>query len=136
MVDKEHVAKIVSAYAKKNALPADQLPSLIASVHAALAGVGDGGMPPEAPKALVPAVPVRRSIQPNAITCLECGYQGKMLKRHLQSAHGATADAYRERWGLKADYPMVAPVYAARRSELAKTIGLGTRGRGRQYRQP
>ena len=135
MVDKENVAKIVSAYAKKNALSADQLPALIASVHAALAGVGDGGAPSEAPKALVPAVPVRRSIQPNAITCLDCGYQGKMLKRHLQSAHGATVDAYRERWGLKPDYPMVAPAYAARRSELAKTIGLGTRGRGRQDRQ-
>jgi predicted transcriptional regulator len=126
MVNKEHVAKIVSAYARKNTVTADQLPAIIASVHAALAGVG-GGEPPESPKALVPAVPIRRSIQPNSITCLDCGYRGKMLKRHLQNAHGLTVEAYRERWGLKRDYPVVAPTYAARRSELAKAVGLGRR---------
>ena len=126
MVNKEHVAKIVSAYARKNTVTADQLPAIIASVYAALAGVG-GGEPPESPKALVPAVPIRRSIQPNSITCLDCGYRGKMLKRHLQNAHGLTVEAYRERWGLKRDYPVVAPTYAARRSELAKAVGLGRR---------
>jgi len=89
---------------------------------------------PEVPRELVPAVPVRRSVRRDAITCLDCGYEGKMLKRHLQSAHGVTAAAYRERWGLKPDYPMVTPAYAARRSELAKAIGLGTRGRGQKGR--
>jgi predicted transcriptional regulator len=132
MVDKDHVAKIVSAYAKNNTLTIDQLPGLIASVHAALAGTG-GNEPPEAAKqALVPAVPVRRSIQPNAFTCLDCGYRGKMLKRHLHNAHGLSVEAYRERWGLKRDYPVVAPTYAARRSELAKAVGLGRRRDRRQ----
>jgi predicted transcriptional regulator len=128
MPDREHVAKIVSAYAKRNQLPADQLPALIATVHAALSGVEGGGQPEPAigPE---PAVAIRRSIQPDAITCLDCGHRGKVLKRHLMTAHQLTPDAYRIRWGLKSEYPMVAPNYAARRSELAKSIGLGQRGR-------
>jgi predicted transcriptional regulator len=124
MVDREHVAKIVSAYAKRKTLTADQLPALIATVHGALAGIEGGGQPEPPPEALVPAVPIRRSIQPDAITCLDCGYRGKMLKRHL-TTHQLTPAAYRERWGLKSDYPMIAPNYSARRSELAKSIGLG-----------
>ena len=126
MADKEHVAKIVSAYAKRNTLAADQLPTLIATVHAALASI-EGGGPPAPAIAPEPAVPIRRSIQPDAITCLDCGFRGKMLKRHLMTAHQLTPDAYRVRWGLKDDYPMVAPSYAARRSEMAKSIGLGRR---------
>ena len=125
MPDREQVAKIVSAYAKRNVLAADQLPALIATVHGALARI-EGGVLPEPAKELVPAVPIRRSVQPEAIICLDCGYQGKMLKRHL-AKHQLTPEAYRERWGLKRDYPMVAPNYAARRSELAKSLGLGTR---------
>ena len=119
MADREQVAKIISAYAKHNALPADQLPALIVTVHAALASIEGAG--PTAPAiGPEPAVPIRRSVQPNAINCLECGYRGQMLKRHLMTAHQLTPDAYRIRWGLKSDYPMTAPNYAARRSELAK----------------
>jgi predicted transcriptional regulator len=126
MPNREHVVKIVSAYAKRNTLAADQLPTLIATVHGALVGIEGGGQPEPATE-LVPAVPIRRSVQPNAITCLDCGYRGKMLKRHLMAAHQLTANGYRERWGLKSDYPMVAPVYTLRRSELAKSYGFGRR---------
>jgi predicted transcriptional regulator len=128
MPDREHVEKIVSAYAKRNALAADQLPTLIATVHGALAAV-ESGKPPEPPKGQPePAVSVRRSVQPEAIICLDCGRRAKMLKGHLMAAHKLTPGAYRERWGLKGDYPMIAPNYAARRSELAKSFGLGQQG--------
>jgi predicted transcriptional regulator len=131
MPDREHVAKIVSAYAKRNQLPADQLPTLIATVHSALASIDGGGLP-EPAKELVPAVPIKRSIQPDAITCLDCGQRRKMLKGHLMTVHQLTPAAYRERWGLKSDYPMVAPNYRAQRSELAKSYGFGQKGRGRR----
>jgi len=133
MADRGHVARIVSAYAKRNALAADQLPVLIATVHGALAGI-EGGSPPEPVLSPlpVPAVPVRRSIQPDAITCLDCGYSGKMLKRHLMTAHQLAPAAYRERWRLKPEYPLIAPNYSARRSDLAKSIGLGQKGRARR----
>lgn len=84
-------------------------------------------MRPATPEAPVPAVAVRRSIRPESITCLDCGYQGAMLGRHVRGAHGLSPEEYRERWGLKSDYPMVAPAYARRRSELARTFGLGKR---------
>ena len=128
MPDREHVAKIVAAYAKRNALPADQLPALIVTVHAALAGAEAGGSP-EPVTALVPAVPVRRSVRPDAIICLDCGLPQKILKRHLMTSHQLSADEYRQRWDLSRDYPLVAPSYRARRSELAKSIGLGVTGR-------
>jgi predicted transcriptional regulator len=127
MPDREHVAKIVAAYARRNALPADQLPTLIATVHGALAGV-EGGAAPEPTQALVPAISVRRSVQPDAIICLDCGRAHKMLKRHLMTSHRRTVDEYRQRWGLPRDYPLVAPNYHARRSALAKELGLGRRG--------
>lgn len=131
MPDRAHVVKIVAADAKRNALTADELTGLIASVHTALADIEGGGpAAAEAPR-LEPAVPIRRSVKPDAITCLDCGYEAQMLKRHLSTAHGLSVEAYRERWGLKADYPMVAPNYAARRSELAKSAGLGTRNGSR-----
>jgi putative zinc finger/helix-turn-helix YgiT family protein len=123
---KEQVAEIVAAYVGHNTIPSDQLPTLITSVRQALAGLGQSTAAP--PAALTPAVPIRRSVGANAITCLDCGYMGQMLKRHLTTAHGLGVDEYRTRWGLPSDYPMVAPNYAARRSELAKQIGLGTRG--------
>jgi len=114
MLDRGHVAKIVSAYAKRNVLAADQLPTLIATVHSALARVEAGGLPePPPPMKLVPAVPIRRSVQPEAITCLDCGYRGLMIKQHLRTAHQTTPGEYRERWGLKRDYPIVAPNYTA-----------------------
>jgi predicted transcriptional regulator len=131
MPDRGHVAKIVSAYAKRNALAADQLPALIATVHAALVSI-EGGGPPAPAIGPEPAVPIRRSVQPEAITCLDCGHRQKTLKRHLMTAHHLTPAAYRERWGLKSDYPMVAPNYAARRSEMAKSFGLGQRSRRRR----
>jgi predicted transcriptional regulator len=114
---------IVSAYVAHNNLPAGELTALIASTHAALAKLGGE---PEAPAAapLVPAVPIRKSVTPDAIICLEDGKAFKSLKRHL-SKFGLTPDQYRAKWGLPSDYPMVAPNYAEARSALAKAIGLG-----------
>jgi len=126
---KEHVAEIVSAYLRKNHVSADQLTTTITTVYEALAGLGKPGEPVAAP---TPAVPVRRSLRPDQITCLECGWSGKTMRRHLTSAHGLTPDEYRTRWSLERGYPMVAPNYAAQRSEFAKSIGLGARGRGRK----
>lgn len=131
MPDRGHVAKIVSAYAKRNTLTAAQLPALIATVYGALVGIEGGSLPEPAKELLVPAVPVRRSVQPEAVICLDCGGRHKTIKRHLMTAHNLTPAAYRERWGLKPEYPMIAPNYSARRSELAKSIGLGQRGRKR-----
>ena len=128
MPDREHVAEIVAAYLKRNALAADQLPMLIATVHGALAGVEGGAGSEPAKEAPTPAVPVRRSVQPDAIICLDCGRRQKMIKRHIAAAHALSVDEYRQRWGLPRDYPLVAPNYHARRSELAKSIGLGKRG--------
>lgn len=131
MVNKEHVAKIVSAYAKRHAFAADELPGLIATVHTALASAGiPVSLAP--PKPADPAVAVRRSVQPSSLTCLDCGHRGPMLKRHLRAAHGLSPAEYRDRWGLKPDYPMVAPNYSRRRSDLAKAIGLGTSRRSRR----
>jgi predicted transcriptional regulator len=121
---KKRVIEIVAAYVRKNQIEAAQLPVLIASVSQSLA---DLGQPTEAP-ALIPTVPIRRSVGTEAITCLDCGQKAKMLKRHLLTAHRLTADEYRARWSLPADYPMVAEAYSARRSELAKSLGLGKRG--------
>jgi predicted transcriptional regulator len=131
MADRELVARIVSAYAKRNALPADQLPNLVGTVHGVLSRLESGAPPGSAKQLPAPAVPVRRSVRPDAITCLDCGYSGKMIKRHL-TKHQLTPEAYRERWGLKPDYPMIAPNYSARRSQLAKSFGLGAKGRPRR----
>lgn len=116
-------ADIVSAYVSKNPLPVSGLPDLIASVHSSLSGVGpidDAELPRQEP-----AVNPKRSVTPDYIICLEDGKKFKSLKRHLDVHYGLTPDAYREKWGLKSDYPMVAPNYAATRSELAKALGLG-----------
>jgi|SRR5271170_7456641 len=130
---KERVAEIVSAYLRHNSVAPDQLSVLIVSVDQALTGLGQ---PTAAPDILLtPAVPIRRSVGAEAITCLDCGYKGQMLKRHLTTAHSTNPDEYRTRWKLPADYPMVAPSYSARRSELAKAAGLGSRRPGRTARQ-
>jgi predicted transcriptional regulator len=126
----EHVAEIVAAYVKRNAITLDRLPALIASVNDALSSLGQSAAPEATPES--PAVPIRRSVGDNSITCLTCGWSGQMLKRHLSTAHKMTPAQYRERWGLRVDYPMVAKNYASRRSELAKANGLGTRGRARK----
>jgi predicted transcriptional regulator len=114
---------IVSAFVSNNPVPAPELPSLIAAVHATLHGLSQ---PPAAPtEDLRPAVPVRRSVQPDFIVCLEDGKKFKSLKRHLRTHYNMTPDEYRQKWGLPPDYPMVAPNYAAARSSLAKSMGLG-----------
>ena len=121
-------AQIVSAHVSNNSVSSEALPDLIRHVHQALSGVGQ---PAAEPEKLQPAVPVKRSVFPDYIVCLEDGKKLKMLKRHLQSAYGMTPDQYRERWGLPPDYPMVAPNYAERRSALARQIGLGRKDGGR-----
>ena len=122
-------ARIVSAHVSNNSVTLDALPALIQDVYRILAGVGKEPILPEKPQ---PAVPVKKSMFPDYIICLEDGKKLKMLKRHLKTAYNMTPEQYRERWGLTADYPMVAPNYARHRSTLAKKIGLGTKPRGRK----
>jgi predicted transcriptional regulator len=116
-------ADIVSAYVSKNAVPVAGLAGLIASIHSSLSGVGQPVVA-EQPKQ-EPAVNPKRSVFPDYIICLEDGKKFKSLKRHLAVHYGLSPDEYRAKWGLKADYPMVAPSYAAQRSVLAKSLGLG-----------
>jgi predicted transcriptional regulator len=122
-------AQIVSAHVSHNPVPAADLPGLIQEVFRTLSGVGSKPAPePERPQ---PAVPVKKSITPGYLICLEDGKKLKMLKRHLKTSYNLSPEQYRERWGLPADYPMVAPDYAKHRSSLAKKIGLGTTPRAR-----
>ncbi len=121
--------EIVAAHIANNSVPAADLPKLIHDVHNALAGIDDGSGAANRPQ---PAVPLKKSITPDFLICLEDGKKLKMLKRHLRTAYDMTPEQYRERWGLSADYPMVAPNYAKHRSTLAKTIGLGTKGKRRR----
>lgn len=124
----EMTADIVSAYVGNNSVSAAELPSLIQSVHRALAGITGGGEPVEvAPKE--PAVPVRRSITADYLICLEDGRKFKSLKRHLRTKYNMSPEDYRAKWNLAKDYPMVAPNYAKARSDLAKQMGLGQGGR-------
>ena len=117
-------AEIVSAYVSNNNVRREDLASLIGDVHAALVRVPGGAAEPE-PEPQEPAVPVRRSVTPDNIVCLEDGKKFKSLKRHLRTDHNMTPEEYRAKWGLKADYPMVAPNYAQARSDLARSMGLG-----------
>ena len=119
----DHVADIISAHVSNNSVSAADLPGLIQSVYASLAALGQAPEPVE--EKLTPAVSVRASVKPDAVTCLDCGEKMKMLKRHLGTEHGMTPADYRARWNQPADYPMVAPDYAAKRKELAVRIGLG-----------
>ena len=121
-------ADIVSAHVSNNSVSSAELPGLISSVYGSLAGLG--GAPVVVEEKPVPAVSIRSSIKPDYIVCLEDGKRLKMLKRHLMTHYGMTPDDYRAKWGLAADYPMVAPNYAEQRRTLAKQIGLGTKGRG------
>ena len=124
----ELAADIVSAYVSNNAVMSNDLPGLIGEVHAALQSLGKVAEEPVV-EPLKPAVPVKRSIAPDYLICLEDGKKFKSLKRHLRTQYGMTPEQYREKWGLPADYPMVAPNYAAARSELAKQMGLGQQRR-------
>jgi predicted transcriptional regulator len=119
-------AQIVSAHVSNNSVSPDALPSLIQEVYKTLAGVGKEPIVADRPS---PAVPVKKSVFPDHIVCLEDGKKLKMLKRHLKTAYDMTPEQYRERWGLPPEYPMVAPNYARHRSSLAKKIGLGTKPR-------
>ena len=120
-------ADIVAAHVSNNSVAVNDLPQLIQNVHAALTGISSTTSAPEARPE--PKVSIRSSIKPDYIVCLEDGKKQKMLKRHLMTNHGMTPDEYRQKWGLAADYPMVAPNYAEQRRTLAKSIGLGTKRR-------
>jgi len=117
-------AQIVAAFLSNNAMAIADLPSVIQSVHRALSNVSSPAPAPVAEK-LVPAVPVKKSVTPDYIICLEDGKKLKMMKRHLLSSYNLTSDEYRAKWGLPPDYPMTAPNYAAQRSAFAKSAGLG-----------
>ncbi len=121
-------AQIVSAHVSNNSIGAEALPSLIQDVYRTLAGVGKEQVLPDKQQ---PAVPIKKSVFPDYIICLEDGKKLKMLKRHLKTSYNMTPEQYREKWQLPPDYPMVAPSYARHRSSLAKKIGLGTKPRGR-----
>jgi len=115
---------VVAAYVSKNPIPAGQIPEVIHTVYSSLANL-ESGVPEAKTEAPKPAVTVKKSVTPEFIVCLEDGKKLKMLKRHLRTTYNMTPDEYRAKWGLPADYPMVAPNYAAQRSDFAKKIGLG-----------
>jgi predicted transcriptional regulator len=120
-------ADIVAAHVSNNSVAVNDLPGLIQNVHSALTGISGASSAPE-PKP-EPKVSIRSSIKPDYIVCLEDGKRLKMLKRHLMTHYNLTPDQYRQKWGLSADYPMVAPNYAVARSQLAKKMGLGQQAR-------
>ena len=126
-------ADVVAAYVSKNPLPANDLPSVINTVHLSFAGL-DSDKQAGGDSALKPAVPVRKSVTPDFLICLEDGKKLKMLKRHLRTAYNLSPDEYRAKWQLGPDYPMVAPNYAKRRSQFAKDIGLGRKSNRRKAR--
>jgi predicted transcriptional regulator len=121
---------VASAYVKFNRLPQSELAGLIVGIHSTFVALGQPTAP-ESPKA-TPAIPIKRSITPDAIYSLEDGRPFKSLKRHLRAAYDLSPDEYRQKWGLPADYPMVAPNYAESRARLAKSIGLGRREGGKR----
>ena len=122
-------AEIVAAHVSNNTVPLADLPALIQQVFQTLSSIGTGEAQPPRPE---PAVPVKKSVMPDYIVCLEDGKKLKMLKRHLKTAYNMTPEKYRERWGLPSDYPMVAPNYAKQRSQLARDLGLGTKAKRRR----
>src|SRR5207248_5461497 len=122
VVNHRHTTDIVAAYVRHNSIATDQISGLINAVHSTLNGLGNEVVE-EPPR--VPAVSVRRSVRPDHIICIECGYKGQMLKRHLQSRHGLSVTQYKLRWKLPSDHPMTAPNYSEQRSQFAKRMGLG-----------
>ncbi len=123
------MADVVAAYVSNNSLPLNDLPTLMRSVHASLLDLAAGHPPAPVEEPKAPAVPIRKSITPEFLICLEDGKKFRSLKRHLGTVYKLTPEKYREKWGLPSDYPMVAPAYSAVRSQLAKAIGLGQAGR-------
>ena len=128
-LDTELTTNIVAAYVRRNQIGADQLPVLISTVHQALVGLGKPAT--ETAIERTPAVPIRQSVHRDYVVCLDCGWRGQMLKRHVATGHGLTVEQYRVRWNLPREHRITAPSYSERRSGLAKQIGLG-RGRGRR----
>ena len=122
-VDPHLVAHIVRSYVRHHSVPVDQLAELISEVQRSLASVGRGAALPDETR--IPAVPVRRSVHLDYVVCLECGFRSQMLRRHLRTAHGLETVAYRARWNLPPDHPLTSPNYSARRSAMAKQLGLG-----------
>lgn len=129
----EMTTQIVSAYVGNNTISSENLSDVIGAVHNSLKNLNGGAVEAE-PEPVKPAVPVRRSITPDYLVCLEDGKRLKMLKRHLRTTYGMSPDDYRAKFGLPSDYPMVSPNYAAQRSEFAKKIGLGKVGQERRKR--
>ena len=121
-LQRQRTAEIVAAYVKHHKLSGDQLVALIATVHTALAGTS-----PEPEPERTPAVPIRRSVHQDYVVCLDCGWRGSMLRRHITSGHQLTPTEYRARWSLSSEYPLTAPGYSERRSQYAKQLGLGRR---------
>ena len=125
-VDPILTAKIVGGYVRQHRVSPEQLPEIITSVHQAL---GQLGQPVQPEEILTPAVSVRRSVSREYVVCLDCGYRGKTLRRHISSRHSLSADEYLKRWGLRQDHPLTAPAYSEHRSALAKQLGLGRKPR-------
>jgi predicted transcriptional regulator len=121
-IDPHLTTQIVVSYVRHHRLGPDQLSDLITSVHRA---IGQLGQPPELGEIRTPAVSVRRSVHRDYVICLECGYRGKALRRHISTRHGLNRDEYLRRWGLRSNHPLTAPAYSERRSTLAKSLGLG-----------
>ena len=117
-----HTTKIVGSYLRHHTVGASQLPDLITSVHRSLSQLG---LPAPVEEVLTPAVSVRQSVRPDYVVCLECGYRGKTLRRHINTRHGWSREEYLRRWGLQPDHALTAPAYSERRSTLAKQLGLG-----------
>jgi len=122
MLDPHLTTKIVSSYVRHHTVAANQVAELITSVHGALGRLGQPVQPQEV---LIPAVSVRQSVRHDYVVCLDCGYRGKTLRRHITTRHGLNRDDYLKRWGLKRDHPLTAPSYSEQRSMLAKELGLG-----------
>ncbi len=130
------MADVVAAYVSNNSLPLADLPALMRSVHDSLATLATGSAPAPVEEVKPPAVPIKKSITPDFLICLEDGKKFRSLKRHLGTVYNLTPEKYREKWGLPSDYPMVAPAYSAVRSQLAKAIGLGQTSRGESVGEP
>jgi predicted transcriptional regulator len=125
--NRELATTIVAAYVRRNQIGTDQIGALISTVHHALAGLGKPEQ--QAAGSRTPAVPIKQSVRRDYVVCLECGWRGQTLRRHITSAHGLTAEEYRTRWNLPWEHALVAPAYSERRSGLAKQLGLGRGGR-------
>src|ERR1700730_14301477 len=125
-------AMIVSSYVRHHTLRPEQLSDLITTVHHAL---GQRGQPVQAEEVLVPAVSVRRSVHHDYVVCLDCGYRGKTLRRHISTRHGLNRDDYLKRWGLRSDHLLTAPAYSERRSTMAKALGFGRKATAQATRE-